>query len=114
MEAMANDSGSGALGTNTGRRAYHLHPSDNVAVALADLSTDEVLDLPMGRVVVTAPVPFGHKVAVTAVAVGEEVRKYGEVIGRASAPIRPGDHVHVHNVESQRGRGDLHRAASEA
>ena len=114
MEAMGNDSGSGTVGTTTGRRAYHLHPSDNVAVALADLSTDEVLDLPMGRVVVTAPVPFGHKVAVTAVAVGEEVRKYGEVIGRASAPIRPGDHVHVHNVESQRGRGDLHRAASEA
>ncbi len=45
------------------------------------------------------------------VAVGEEVRKYGEVIGLANAPISPGDHVHVHNVESQRGRGDLHRAA---
>jgi altronate dehydratase small subunit len=104
----------GASAASTARRAYHLNPSDNVAVALADLEPGEVLDLPPGRIVVTAPVPFGHKVAVVSVALGEEVRKYGEVIGLASAPIRPGDHVHVHNVESQRGRGDLHRAASAA
>ena len=113
MEAMENDFGSGTVGTTTGRRAYHLHPSDNVAVALADLAPDDVVDLPTGRVVVTAPVPFGHKVAVMTVEAGDPVRKYGEVIGIASAPIRPGDHVHVHNLESQRGRGDLHRAAPE-
>jgi altronate dehydratase len=109
---METPTGSAAPGASTGRRAYHLHPSDNVAVALADLETGEALDLPPGRVVVGARIPFGHKVAVAAVAVGEEVLKYGEVIGLASAPIAPGDHVHVHNVESQRGRGDLHRAAS--
>ena len=36
---------------------------------------------------------------------GGEVRKYGEVIGRAMGDIKAGEHVH--NLESQRGRGDL-------
>ena len=111
MVSMESPTRSGVPDASVGRRAYHLHPSDNVAVALADLEMGEVLDLPPGRVVVGPRIPFGHKVAVAAVAVGEEVRKYGEVIGLANAPISPGDHVHVHNVESQRGRGDLHRAA---
>lgn len=99
-------------GGETARRAYQLHPSDQVAMALADLVPGEVLDLPSGRVTVTTPVAFGHKVAIVAVAAGEEILKYGEVFGRATAAITPGEHVHVHNVESQRGRGDLHRAAA--
>lgn len=94
------------------RRAYHLHPSDNVAVALADLAPGEVVDLPTGSVTMVDPVPFGHKVAVAPIRPGDEVRKYGEVIGLASAAIAPGHHVHVHNIESQRGRGDLHRATN--
>ena len=34
------------------------------------------------------------------------MRKYGEVIGAATRDIRVGEHVHVHNVEGKRGRGD--------
>jgi len=45
-------------------------------------------------------VPFGHKVAVRAIAAGEPVVKYDEPIGRASRAIRAGEHVHVHNVDS--------------
>lgn len=44
------------------------------------------------------PVAAGHKVAVTAVAAGSHVRKYGQVIGMATGPILPGDHVHTHNL----------------
>ncbi|MBO0802880.1 MAG: altronate dehydratase [Nocardiopsaceae bacterium] len=44
------------------------------------------------------PVPRGHKVALRDVAEGAPVRKYGQVIGAASAPIAAGDHVHVHNL----------------
>ena len=36
--------------------------------------------------------------------VGDAILKYGQVIGIASAPICAGDHVHVHNLQSQRGR----------
>jgi len=37
---------------------------------------------------------------------GDVVYKYGEVIGIATVDIKTGDYVHVHNIESTRGRGD--------
>jgi altronate dehydratase small subunit len=37
---------------------------------------------------------------------GVEVIKYGKVIGETTAEIQTGEHVHVHNVDSKRGRGD--------
>ncbi|MPN58021.1 Galactarate dehydratase (L-threo-forming) [bioreactor metagenome] len=52
-------------------------------------------------------VPYGHKIAVRDIKAGEDILKYGEVIGRATDDIQKGAHVHVHNVESLRGRGDL-------
>ena len=44
-------------------------------------------------------IPAGHKVAVRPIASGEAVRRYGQIIGFASAAIAPGQHVHVHNCE---------------
>jgi altronate hydrolase len=49
-------------------------------------------------VTVSGLVPPGHKVAVRAIAVGEPVRRYGQVIGHATKPISPGQHVHSHNL----------------
>ena len=43
-------------------------------------------------------IPAGHKVAVRAIAAGEPVHKYGQVIGIASGDIAVGAHVHVHNL----------------
>ncbi len=63
-------------------------------------------------VTANADVPYGHKVAIRAIPKGEAVMKYGLSIGSAMEDIQPGDHVHIHNVESNRGRGDL--AAQEA
>ncbi|PSP45935.1 hypothetical protein BRC69_04830 [Halobacteriales archaeon QH_6_66_25] len=51
-------------------------------------------------------IPFGHKIALTDIDEGETVYKYGKSIGYASEPIAAGDWVHVHNVESNYGRGD--------
>ena len=88
-----------------------LHPSDNVATALVDLDAGQSVtaDHAAGTVTVCAqePIAFGHKLALVSLAAGAPVYKYGEVIGVASAAIPAGAHVHVHNVESQRGRGDL-------
>ena len=54
----------------------------------------------MGSGVATAArIPAGHKIAVRAHAKGEPVRRYGQIIGFASSPIAPGEHVHVHNLE---------------
>jgi len=43
-------------------------------------------------------IPFGHKAALSALSKGQPVRKYGVVIGHATADISSGDHVHFHNL----------------
>lgn len=94
--------------------AVQMHEKDNVATMLADvLPGDEirVLDLSgktLGSVRSREAVPKGHKVAVADLAAAVGVVKYGEKIGRTTAPVKRGQWVHVHNVESLRGRGDLH------
>ncbi len=52
-------------------------------------------------------IAYGHKIALLDIAPGGTVLKYGLSIGSASRPIKAGEHVHTHNVESNRGRGDL-------
>ena len=51
-------------------------------------------------------IPLGHKLAIRAIQKGDIIVKYGEIIGRATQDIAVGQHVHVHNLESCRGRGD--------
>jgi altronate dehydratase len=91
--------------------ALVLDPADNVAVAVADLAagTDVALD-GVGVVTAVEPIRFGHKLATVAIAAGAPIRKYDEVIGRASADIAAGAHVHVHNVVSARLPGPSARA----
>lgn len=48
--------------------------------------------------VASTAIPRGHKVSIAAVAEGEAIYKYGQVIGFASIDIAPGQHVHTHNV----------------
>lgn len=57
--------------------------------------------------IVRADIPYGHKVAVKPIRIGEPIIKYGEEIGVATQDIETGDYVHVHNLDSQRARGDL-------
>ena len=52
-------------------------------------------------------IAYGHKIALQDIANGATVLKYGLSIGRATRDIQAGEHVHDHNVESERGRGDL-------
>ncbi len=93
-------------------RALIMDTTDNVAVAIRELAAGETLRIavPDGteRVVTTVqPIEFGHKFAIENIAEGDQVIKYGERIGRATQAIPAGAHAHVHNVTSQRGRGDL-------
>ncbi len=92
-------------------RAIVLHPTDTVATALADIAVGDPVALTGAGentvLVARQPIPFGHKIALRGIEHGEEIRKYGEVIGRATQRIKRGEHVHIHNIESLRGRGDL-------
>ncbi len=100
--------------TKHGIDAVMLTEADNVATALKDLAQGEEARVGVGERTVLVPVrqviAFGHKLAVTNIRAGGEIRKYGEVIGRATQDIPAGTHAHVHNVESLRGRGDLEAA----
>jgi len=87
--------------------ALRLKDDDDVAVALRPLEPGVPVRFADAEIVPSAQIPTGHKLAVRSVAAGALVHKYGQAIGRASAPIAPGEHVHVHNVEGVRGRGDL-------
>lgn len=80
---------------------------DNVATALDECEEGREFDVDDEAVVLTEDVPFGHKFALEPIERGEDVYKYGEVIGRATQSITPGEWVHTHNCESTRGRGDL-------
>jgi altronate hydrolase len=75
-----------------------LHPQDDVVIAKEAVPGGAVLLLAEGEVVVRGPVPAGHKIAAHALLPGAPVRRYGQVIGFASAAIAAGDHVHLHNL----------------
>mgnify|MGYP001767174179 FL=1 len=47
-------------------------------------------------------IPIGHKLALKDMAVGDTVYKYGIDIGKVVAPIRAGEHAHVHNIKTKR------------
>ena len=72
-----------------------LHPDDSVVIARAALLPGAEV---APGVTATERVPAGHKVAVKPVAVGEPVMRYGQIIGFATQPIAPGQHVHVQNI----------------
>ena len=54
------------------------------------------------RVVAKSDIPIGHKVALRDYKPGDTVIKYGVDIGKVLAPIRQGEHLHVHNVKTKR------------
>lgn len=93
------------------RDAIVIKQEDNVATALRNLSSNDMASVGVGdkilAITVIENVEFGHKFAVDDISIGQDIVKYGEIIGRATADILVGAHAHIHNIESLRGRGDL-------
>lgn len=83
-----------------------LDDRDNVATAIVGIAAGESIECGTPDIVATETIPFGHKVALVPLAKGATILKYGESIGLADSDIDQGACVHVHNVDSQRGRGD--------
>ncbi|HEX2760426.1 MAG TPA: altronate dehydratase family protein, partial [Rhizomicrobium sp.] len=71
-----------------------LHPTDNVVVAVADLSPGDIVD----DVKIIRRIPRGHKAAVRPIAKNMPALKFGQIIGFATADIAPGEWVHEHNI----------------
>jgi altronate hydrolase len=87
--------------------ALRLHPHDPVAIAKINLQPGAVLRLENNdsgspqRIPIRRFIPGGHKVALAAMPPGRTVRRYGQIIGYATQTIRPGEHVHTHNLGMQ-------------
>ena len=78
----------------TSLRIIRLAADDNVVVAVDQIPPGSQV----AGVTARERIPRGHKMAATAIAPDEPVRKYGQIIGFAVKPIAPGDWVHEHNV----------------
>ena len=90
--------------------AVVMNREDNVATAICQLRREEDISLKTGDNVITLrlleAIPFGHKFALKDITEGEGIIKYGEKVGQSTVKIKRGEHVHIHNVEGLRGRGD--------
>ncbi len=80
-----------------------LNTADDVVIARAELPAGTEVIKEKVRTSVT--IPAGHKIATRALKAGDPVRRYNQIIGFATQPISPGDHVHVHNL----GMGEFER-----
>jgi altronate dehydratase small subunit len=90
------------------KKAIQIDEKDNVATATSEIDAGQQLEVisPEGKVILkpklTEPIPFGHKLAIKPIKRGENIVKYGEVIGVATHPIKAGAWVNTHNVDSAR------------
>ncbi len=83
--------------------AFQIDLRDDVATALEELSPGPVRllgDASAPSVETSEKIPKGHKLALRDIAAGEDIRKYGVVIGRATADIPAGGWVHLHVMQS--------------
>jgi altronate dehydratase small subunit len=91
-------------------KAILIDTKDNVATAFQDLKKGDSVTVSLesreATTTLTQDIPFGHKFALSPIGLHQPVIKYGEPIGLATESIGAGQHVHVHNMESQKGRGD--------
>ena len=78
--------------------AIILKPEDDVAIAKREIPAGTVLDDAGRRIEARQDIRPGHKVARRARRSGDEVRRYGQVIGFATRDIAAGDHVHTQNL----------------
>jgi len=92
------------------KRVIVMNKLDNVATALIFLKIGKII-VNIGEksieIGLKESIPPGHKFSLKYIDKGENIIKYGQIIGKALVPIESGRHVHTHNVESLRGRGDL-------
>ena len=82
-----------------------LHPADDVLIARSQLVGGTQAE----NVTIKGLIPPGHKVATRAIAAGDPVRRYNQIIGFASKPIAAGEHVHTHNLDMGPNKGDFER-----
>lgn len=80
------------------KKGFIIDSSDNVAIVLEDIAVGETVEIGAINVVARDQIPAVHKIAIADISAGENVRKFGDAIGKAKEKIQTGDWVHVHNL----------------
>ncbi|EPO5274576.1 UxaA family hydrolase [Citrobacter braakii] len=78
---------------------YKINATDNVATALTSFKHGETANIrgaEDGVIDANEEIHIGHKIALSFIAQGAPIVKYGISIGTATQDIRPGDWVHLH------------------
>ena len=81
---------------NAANAVIRLNPLDDVLIARQPIPKGLILEAE-GLTALDA-IPSGHKIATRDLLAGQALRRYGQIIGFASQPIKAGEHVHVHNL----------------
>jgi len=98
--------------SNSFNTALQVNEKDNVGTVFKSLEKGQTVkvyknDGNYESITVLNDISYGHKIALKQIKKNEKIVKYGEVIGIATVDIKKGEHVHIHNLDSVRGRGDL-------
>ncbi|NQW80808.1 MAG: altronate dehydratase [Polaromonas sp.] len=82
-----------------------LHSHDDVLIARTQLLSGSLVE----GISIRGLIPAGHKIATHAMAAGDPVRRYNQIIGFASKAIAAGEHIHSHNLDMGPNKGDFDR-----
>lgn len=88
------------------KRALLMAEADDVATVIEAVCAGDTVAVEtkqgeaVEELVSAHDIPRFHKIALRDMAAHDIVHKYGQVIGEATAPIKRGDYVHIHNIES--------------
>jgi len=80
-----------------------IHSRDNVVIALRNFNKGETIEVEGTTIELLNDIERGHKIAIVDIPEGGDVLKYGYPIGKATANIQIGEHVHVQNVRTKLG-----------
>jgi altronate dehydratase len=77
-----------------------MNKTDNCATALEDIKKGEEIEYSSNKFKIKQAIPLGHKFALIDIRSGNEIRKYGQIIGIATQNIYKGEWIHTHNIIS--------------
>ena len=77
-----------------------LSPADNIVVLAKSLPAGAAVEIGGGECQLAHALGLGHKLAARTIRAGDKIIKYGAPIGSATCEIKAGEHVHLHNMQS--------------
>ncbi len=84
-------------------KCIQINAADNVAVAISDLHSGEVIDLNGSHFALKEDIPAGHKFLLKDTRTGEPIIKYGYPIGRLTGDLQQGQWVNEQNLMTNLG-----------